>query len=103
MSANTQLHNLKEVVASYKDCKPSGCVITKTDESSQLGNVLTVAIEDSLPIWYETFGQKIPEDISAIEPSSLIQRAIESQAQTQDTSSENDLILAGFDQYGTSE
>lgn len=103
MSANTQLHNLREVVESYRDCKPTGCVITKTDESSQLGNVLTVAIEDSLPIWYETFGQGIPDDISAIDPSVLIQRAIESRAQTEALDNENDLILEGLNQYGTTE
>ena len=103
MSANTQLHNLKEVVASYENCKPDGCVITKTDESSQLGNVLTVAIEDNLPIWYETFGQNIPEDISEINPSSLIQRAIESRAQTEVLDNESDLILEGLNQNGTTE
>ena len=103
MSANTQLHNLKEVVQSYKECNPTGCVITKTDESSQLGNVLTVAIEDSLPIWYETFGQGIPDDISEIDPSVLIQRAIESRAQTASVDNENDLILEGLNQYGTTE
>ena len=103
MSANTQLHNLKEVVESYKVCNPTGCVITKTDESSQLGNVLTVAIEDSLPIWYETFGQAIPDDISEIDPAALIQRAIESRAQTAALDSDNDLILEGLNQYGTTE
>ena len=103
MSANTQLHNLKEVVESYKECNPTGCVITKTDESSQLGNVLTVAIEDSLPIWYETFGQGIPDDISDIDPAALIQRAIESRAQTAALDNENDLILEGLSQYGTTE
>ena len=103
MSANTQLHNLKEVVESYKECDPTGCVITKTDESSQLGNVLTVAIEDSLPIWYETFGQDIPDDISEIDPAALIQRAIESRAQTAALENEDDLILEGLNQYGTTE
>ena len=103
MSANTQLHNLKEVVVSYKECNPTGCVITKTDESSQLGNVLTVAIEDSLPIWYETFGQGIPDDFSNIDPAGLIQRAIESRAQTAALDNENDLILEGLNQYGTTE
>ncbi len=103
MSANTQLHNLREIVESYKECNPTGCVITKTDESSQLGNVLTVAIEDSLPIWYETFGQGIPDDISDIDPAALIQRAIECRAQTAALDNENDLILEGLNQYGTTE
>ena len=103
MSANTQLHNLKEVVASYTNCIPNGCIITKTDESSQLGNVLTVAIEDNLPIWFETFGQKIPDDITEVEPASLMQRAIESRAQTEMLDSDSDLILEGLNQYGTTE
>ena len=77
MSANTQLHNLRQVVADFKECLPSGCVITKTDECSQLGNVLTVAIEDHLPVYYETFGRQVPKDFSGIDPVSLIQRAFE--------------------------
>ena len=103
MSANTQLHNLKEIVASYENSRLDGCVITKTDESSQLGNVLTVAIEDNLPIWYETYGQNIPDDISEIDPSSLIQRAIESRAQTETLDNDSDLILEGLNQNGTAE
>lgn len=77
MSANTQLHNLRQVVADFKECSPSGCVITKTDECSRLGNVLTVAIEDHLPVYYQTFGQQVPEDFSGIDPVLLIQRALE--------------------------
>ena len=100
MSANTQLHNLKEIVDGFKKCEPSGCIITKTDESSQLGNVLTVSIEDNLPVYFETFGQKVPEDITAIEPSLLIQRAIDNNADEEMLASDDGLLLEGFNQNG---
>ena len=100
MSANTQLHNLKEVVAGFKKCDPNGCVITKTDESSQLGNVLTVSIEDDLPVYFETFGQRVPEDISSIDSSSLIQRAIDNHAHEEIFSSDDGLLLEGINGNG---
>ena len=103
MSANTQLHNLKEIVDGFKSCQPNGCVITKTDESSQLGNVITVSIEDDLPVYFETFGQKVPEDITTIEPSSLIQRAIDSHLDDESLSSEGDLLLEGLSENGLTE
>ncbi len=103
MSANTQLHNLKEIVDGFKKCHPNGCVITKTDESSQLGNVLTVSIEDDLPVYFETFGQQVPEDISDIEPSSLIQRAIESQMHEEIFASDDGLLLEGINTNGSTD
>ena len=103
MSANTQLHNLKEAVEGFKNCGPNGCVITKTDESKQLGNVLTVSIEDNLPVYYETFGQKVPEDISIIEPSALIQRAIDNNTHESYMDSDNNLLIEGLNQNGITE
>lgn len=103
MSANTQLHNLKEIVDSFKKCSPNGCVITKTDESSQLGNVLTVSIEDDLPVYYETFGQQVPDDYSTIEPSKLIQRAIDSDTDDDEFSSDSGLLIEGITGNGISE
>lgn len=103
MSANTQLHNLKEAVEGFKNCKPNGCVITKTDESKQLGNVLTVSIEDNLPVYYETFGQKVPEDFSSIEPSTLIQRAIDNNTDESFLDTNNNLLIEGLNQNGITE
>jgi flagellar biosynthesis protein FlhF len=100
MSANTQLHNLKEIVAGFRKCQPDGCVITKTDESSQLGNVITVSIEDDLPVYFETYGQQVPEDISNVEPSSLIQRAIDNKNHHAMISSDDSLLLEGLNQHG---
>jgi flagellar biosynthesis protein FlhF len=103
MSANTQLHNLKEIVESYQKCKPAGCVITKTDESSQLGNVLTVAIEHMMPVWFETNGQRIPEDIQPIEPELLIKRAIENGNKVGVNESAEEFIFEGLNQYATTD
>ncbi len=103
MSANTQLHNLKQIIEGFKKCKPSGCIITKTDESTQLGNVLTVSIEDNLPVYYETFGQQVPDDISVVEASSLIQRAIDSHKSEEMLFSDDELMIEGINRNGISE
>jgi flagellar biosynthesis protein FlhF len=100
MSANTQLHNLKEIVDGFKVCQPNGCVITKTDESTQLGNVITVSIEDDLPVYFETYGQQVPDDISNVEPSLLIQRAIDIKDHRAMLTSDESLLLEGLTQHG---
>lgn len=103
MSANTQLHNLKQIINGFKKCKPSGCIITKTDESTQLGNVLTVSIEDNLPVYFETFGQQVPDDISIVEASSLIQRAIDSHMPEEMLFSGDELMIEGINKNGITE
>tara|TARA_R110002049_G_scaffold13509_2_gene58481 strand:+ start:124744 stop:126183 length:1440 start_codon:yes stop_codon:yes gene_type:complete len=103
MSANTQLHNLKDIIDCFRKCQPNGCVVTKTDESSQLGNVITVSIEDNLPVYFETFGQQVPEDISAIEPLSLIQRAIDNKNHQGALAVDDGLLLEGLNQHGTTD
>jgi flagellar biosynthesis protein FlhF len=53
-----------------------GCILTKIDEATQLGNALTVLLESDLPISYLSTGQRVPEDIEKIHARDLIDRAI---------------------------
>lgn len=76
MSAATQLSVMKDVVKSFGQVVLQGCILTKVDEAVQLGNVLTVLIEDQLPIAYLSNGQRVPEDLESVRTREFIDRFI---------------------------
>ncbi|QCU90437.1 flagellar biosynthesis protein FlhF [Thiomicrorhabdus sediminis] len=76
MSAATQLSVMKDIVQSFNQVVLKGCILTKVDEALQLGNVLTVLIEDQLPISYLSNGQRVPEDLELVRKRELIDRTI---------------------------
>jgi len=76
ISAATQLSVLKDIVKSFNQVVLKGCILTKVDEALQLGNVLTVLIEEKLAIAYLSNGQRVPEDLESVRTRELIDRAI---------------------------
>ncbi len=77
MSATTQRSALAETVRAFADADLQGCIVTKIDEATSLGNVLSVIIDNGLPLSYIGDGQRVPEDIHIARPNALIQRAAE--------------------------
>jgi flagellar biosynthesis protein FlhF len=55
----------------------SGAIITKLDEAGSLGGVLDVTIQAGLPVLFVTEGQRIPEDLRAVDAVQLVGRAAE--------------------------
>lgn len=76
MSAATQLSVMKDIVHSFNQVGLQGCILTKVDEALQLGNILTVLIEEQLSIAYLSEGQRVPEDLTPAKVRDLIDRAI---------------------------
>jgi len=76
MSAATQLNVMKDIVQSFSQVGLSGCILTKVDEALQLGNIITVLIEEQLSIAYLSEGQRVPEDLTPAKVRDLIDRAI---------------------------
>lgn len=70
---------LDEVASSYSSDAGagglSGVILSKSDESAQIGPALDVAIRRKLPIAYMTTGQRVPEDIIVPSPAALIRQA----------------------------
>jgi len=60
-----------------------GCVLTKIDETNSLGEVLSLVVENKLPVAYITNGQKIPDDIGKARPEKLVQGLSGRQPKTQ--------------------
>ncbi len=67
---------LDQLVEAYRPASPSSCVITHLDEAASLGPVLSVIIDNALPVSYVSDGQSIPEDIHAVKAHQLIAKAV---------------------------
>ncbi|MEW7865074.1 flagellar biosynthesis protein FlhF [Aeromonas diversa] len=76
MSATSQRRVMQEAVDHFKRIPLSGCILTKLDESLNLGEVINVCIQNSLPISYVTDGQRVPEDIQVAHSAQLIGSAL---------------------------
>jgi flagellar biosynthesis protein FlhF len=75
VNATTNIETLYEVVSAYSGSGLDGCVLTKIDEAVNLGHALDVIIRQKLRLYYLSTGQRVPEDISAANPSDLINQA----------------------------
>jgi len=75
LSATSQMSVLQESVQHFKTIPLSGCIFTKIDESLSLGELMSVAIHNRLPIGYLTNGQRVPEDIRVANSDKIVQKA----------------------------
>lgn len=76
MSAATQLSVMKDIVSAFGKVGLKGCILTKLDEATQLGNILTVLIEHKLPPVYVSNGQRVPEDLEPVRIRDLVDKAM---------------------------
>ena len=75
LSATAQINVLQETVRHFKKVQLSGCIFTKLDESLSLGEIISIAIQNRLPIGYLTNGQRVPEDIRVANSEKLVKKA----------------------------
>jgi len=75
LSATTQMTALDETVKVFSAAEPEACIITKTDEATSLGPVLSVITKYQLPMAYVTDGQRVPEDIRLARKGNLVKQA----------------------------
>ena len=72
LPATSQRRVLQEAYEHFRRVPLSGCILTKLDESLNLGDVLGMCIQNNLPISYVTDGQRVPEDIKVADAGELI-------------------------------
>ncbi|MGE8499309.1 MAG: flagellar biosynthesis protein FlhF [Pseudomonas sp.] len=80
MAATSQSQVLKAAYHSYKHCGLSGCILSKVDEATSLGEVLGLAIGQRLPVAYLADGPRIPDDLHVPRSHQLVSRAVGLQA-----------------------
>ncbi len=98
LAANTQRSVLNDVVTTFKQSKLDGCILTKVDETTSLGGVISVAAEHELAISYFCDGQKVPDDLHIARAHNLVSKSVAimqriTMAAQQDLSSEHSMTL----------
>lgn len=80
LAATSQSQVLKAAYHSYKRCGLTGCILTKADEATSLGEVISLAISQHLPVAYLADGPRIPDDLHVARSHQLVSRAVSLQA-----------------------
>jgi len=68
LSAGADRGCLAEALRVFQGANPESLVITKLDEATALGGVLSLAIHAGVPIAYLADGQRVPEDLHLAAP-----------------------------------
>ena len=77
VSSTSQLQTMKASMHAYSSSKPIfSSVLTKLDEAASLGDILSLVLEQNLPVSYFTDGQEIPKDINAAQGHALVAKAV---------------------------
>jgi flagellar biosynthesis protein FlhF len=75
LAANAQQRVLQENVERFKKIPLAGCIFTKLDECLSVGEIISVSVQNGLPIGYLTDGQRVPEDIKVANAKKLVMLA----------------------------
>jgi len=77
LSASTQTLAMDEVIKTFKPGALDGCIASKVDESTSIGGIISILIENQLQLNYISDGQKVPEDIHRANTTDLLKQALE--------------------------
>ncbi len=76
LPATHQQSVLQQSLNLFKAYSPDSCIVTKLDEAASLGEILSLLIENQLPVSYTTNGQKVPENIRVARNHHLVSKAV---------------------------
>ncbi len=76
LSATTQLRGLEEAIKAFRGVELEGCILTKLDEATGLGHVLSAVIGQRISVAYISDGQRVPEDMHPARARNLVTRAV---------------------------
>lgn len=76
LSATTKYHDLLKITDSYLQIVDYALIFTKLDETNCIGNLLNIRMKTGAPLSYATFGQNVPDDISAIDPQNIAKQLL---------------------------
>lgn len=76
LPATSNSRVLRRVYHNYKAANVDGCILTKIDEASSLGDAISVLLETGLNLSYSTDGQRIPDDMNVASAKGLVKQAV---------------------------
>ena len=91
LSATGQRNLQNDVVRSFGKANLHGCIITKLDEATSLGETLSVLIQHKLPVAYVSDGQKVPDDLRLARGNLLVKECVKLMKMTRKNPSEQQL------------
>ncbi|HKL86967.1 MAG TPA: flagellar biosynthesis protein FlhF [Treponemataceae bacterium] len=62
MSATTKTSDMREIMQQYETFGVTSVIITKFDETTHVGNIISVLQDKQKPVAYITTGQRVPQD-----------------------------------------
>ncbi len=72
VSATTKQRDLRAQIDRFRLLQPDGLIVTKTDESEDLVNIVNVLLdEDTPPLCWLGSGQRVPQDLQVPDPREL--------------------------------
>ncbi len=72
LSATTKTSDIYEVLQQFEPFKYRSIVLTKLDETMNIGNIISTLYEKKKSISYITFGQGVPQDIAQASATRLL-------------------------------
>ena len=64
VNAGTKMKDIALIMEKYKGCRYDYVIVSKLDETSDVGNVISVLSQRGVPLSYVTVGQTVPTDIT---------------------------------------
>lgn len=95
LAASTQAGAIEEIVRRFAPAKPACCLLTKMDEATTLGGVISVLTQVQLPVSYTSEGQRVPEDLRPARALELVSSAVQL-AQVSGAAADEDLLSRRF-------
>ncbi len=96
LPATSNSRVLRKVYHNYKAAHLTGCVLSKIDEASSLGDAISVLLEGELPLWYITDGQRIPDDFYQANAKKLVKRVVQIAKQERQYSQSHNLAAGAW-------
>ncbi len=76
LSATSQIGVLNSAIKLFAPFHLAGCVVTKLDEATSLGEIISTIIDNQLAISYTTDGQRVPEDLRIARAHHLVSKMV---------------------------
>ncbi|MGP1438064.1 MAG: hypothetical protein ACTTKH_03225 [Treponema sp.] len=99
INAGTKMKDIDLIMDKYKCCAYDYVIVSKLDETTDVGNVVSVLSKRKVPISYITIGQKVPTHISFASRRNILKklRGFEAEAEYIDENYGDDNSLFGDD------
>ncbi|WP_315981247.1 hypothetical protein [Aliamphritea spongicola] len=67
---------IENAYETYSRMGLNGCILSKLDESGNLGEAIELIVDNGLPVTYVTDGQRVPDDLDVAHKRDLVSRAV---------------------------